>query len=36
MWVSWSCFGNGTFDGEKSDLMQRKDFLVSKIAVELM
>lgn len=34
IWVTWSCWGNGSFDNEKNDLLQRKNFLVSKIIVE--
>lgn len=34
IWVAWSCWGNGSFDKEKNDLLQRKNFLVSKIMVE--
>ncbi|MDE5673049.1 MAG: hypothetical protein K2I02_06845 [Duncaniella sp.] len=33
-WVIWSCWGNGSFDKEKNDLLQRKNFLVEKIVVE--
>ncbi len=33
-WVAWSCWGNGSFDKEKNDLLQRKNFLVGKIMVE--
>ena len=34
IWVTWSCWGNGSFDNEKNDLLQRKNFLVAKIMVE--
>ena len=34
VWVVWSCLGNGSFDKEKNDLLQRKNWLVNKIAVE--
>ncbi|MCX4295000.1 MAG: hypothetical protein OSJ56_13195 [Prevotella sp.] len=34
IWVAWSCWGNGSFDKEKNDLLQRKNFLVAKIMVE--
>ena len=34
IWVAWSSWGNGSFDKEKNDLLQRKNFLVSKIMVE--
>ena len=33
-WVIWSCWGNGSFDKEKNDLLQRKNYLVEKIVVE--
>lgn len=32
--MAWSCWGNGSFEKEKSDLLQRKNFLVGKIKVE--
>lgn len=34
LWVTWSCWGNGSLDDEKDDLLQRKNFLVGKIMVE--
>lgn len=34
MWVTWSCWGNGLFDKEKNELIQRKNYLVQKIVVE--
>lgn len=34
MWVTWSCWGNGSFDKEKNELIQRKNYLVQKIVVE--
>lgn len=34
IWVTWSCWGNGSFDNEKNVLLQRKNFLVAKIMVE--
>lgn len=34
IWVTWSCWGNGSFEKEKSDLLHRKNFLVGKIKVE--
>lgn len=34
VWVIWSCWGNGSFDKEKKELIQRKNFLVRKIVVE--
>lgn len=34
VWVSWACWGNGTFDEEKADLIQRRNFLVGKIVVD--
>lgn len=33
VWATWACWGNGTFEGEKVDLLQRRDFLVNKIVV---
>lgn len=34
LWVTWSCWGNGSLDDEKNDLLQRKNYLVAKIMVE--
>lgn len=34
IWVTWSCWGNGSLDDEKDDLLQRKIYLVGKIMVE--
>ncbi|MDE5858692.1 MAG: hypothetical protein K2H32_10120 [Muribaculaceae bacterium] len=34
VWVSWSCWNNGSFDKEKNELIQRKNYLVDKIVVE--
>lgn len=34
IWVAWSCWGNGSFENEKPDILQRKNWLVNKIAVE--
>lgn len=34
LWVTWSCWDNGSLDDEKDDLLQRKNFLVGKIMVE--
>lgn len=34
MWVTWACWGNGSPDDEKNDLLQRKNYLVGKIMVE--
>lgn len=34
IWVEWSCWGNGSFDKEKNDLLQRRNYLVDKIIVE--
>lgn len=34
LWVTWSCWGNGSMDDEKNDLLQRKNYLVGKIMVE--
>ena len=34
IWVAWSCWGIGSFDNEKNDLLLRKNFLVAKIMVE--
>lgn len=34
IWVAWSDWNNGTFDKEKVDLLQRKNYLVKKIVVE--
>lgn len=34
LWVTWSCWGNGSIDDEKDDLLQRKNYLVGKIMVE--
>lgn len=34
MWVRWSCHGNGAFDTEKEDIIERKNFLVGSIIIE--
>ncbi|MDE5857624.1 MAG: hypothetical protein K2H32_04630 [Muribaculaceae bacterium] len=34
VWIEWSCCGNGSFDKEKNELLQRRNFLVEKIMVE--
>lgn len=34
IWVTWSCWGNGSLDDEKNDLLQRKNYLIGKIMVE--
>lgn len=34
LWVTWSCWCNGSLDDEKDDLLQRKNYLVGKIMVE--
>lgn len=33
-WLTWSCRGNGSFDREKTDLLQRRNYLLEKIIVE--
>lgn len=34
IWVAWSCWGNGSFDKEKNELLQRRNYLVEKVVVE--
>lgn len=34
VWVLWSCRNNGSFDDEKTELIQRKNYLVDKIVCE--
>ena len=34
IWVIWSCWGNGLFDKEKNELLQRRNYLVEKVVVE--
>ena len=34
VWVLWSCWNNGSFDKERGELIQRKNYLVNKIVVE--
>lgn len=34
VWVTWSCWGNGAFEEEKNDLLQRRNYLIDKIVVE--
>lgn len=34
VWVIWSCRSNGSLEQEKTDLLQRKNYLVGKIEVE--
>lgn len=33
-WVSWSCWNFGTFEEEKDDLLQRRNYLIEKAVVE--
>ena len=32
--VSWECLGQGSFDGEKKELLGRRDYLTGKLVVE--
>lgn len=34
LWVAWACWDNGSFDSEKEDILQLKNFLVEKILVD--
>ena len=34
VWVTLACWNNGSFETEKNELLQRKNYLVNKIAVE--
>lgn len=34
VWVLWSCWNNGSFDGEKNELLQRRNYLVDKTVCE--
>ncbi|MDE5837776.1 MAG: hypothetical protein K2H39_01855 [Paramuribaculum sp.] len=34
IWVIWSCWGNSSFEKEKNELLQRRNFLVGKVVVE--
>lgn len=34
VWVTWSCWDNGSFEGEKNDLLQRRNCLIDKIVVK--
>lgn len=34
VWVVWSCWGNGTFEEERDDIIERKNYLVDKIVVD--
>lgn len=34
IWITCSCWGNGSLDDEKDDLLQRRNYLVDKIMVE--
>ena len=34
VWIVWSCWGNGSFEKEKDELLQRRNYLVGKIVVE--
>lgn len=34
IWVTCSCWGNGSLDDEKDDLLQRRNYLVDKIMIE--
>lgn len=31
IWVHWSCEGHGTWEGEKTELIQRRNFLISRV-----
>lgn len=34
VWVAWSCWRNGSFEDEKGDIIERKNYLVDKIVVD--
>lgn len=34
VWVTWGCWSNGNPESEKKDILQRRDWLVEKVAVE--
>lgn len=34
IWVKWACWHFGSFNGEKNDLLQRRNYLIEKILVE--
>lgn len=34
IWVAWACWGNGSVEDEKEDLLQRRNYLVDKVVVE--
>ncbi len=34
VWITWSCWGKGSFEHEKQDILQRRNWLVNKVAVE--
>ena len=31
LWVYWSCTDNGTWEDEKGELIQRRDFLIDRV-----
>lgn len=33
IWVSWSCWDNGSFESEKDEILQRRNYLIKKIVV---
>jgi len=34
IWVMWGCWSNGSFDKEKAEILQRRNWLVEKVVVE--
>lgn len=34
VWVTWSCWDNGSFEVGKNDLLQRRNYLIDKIVVK--
>ena len=33
IWVSWSCWDNGSFESEKNEILQRRNYLIRKTVV---
>lgn len=34
IWIAWACYHNRSFEAEKQDILQRKNWLVEKIVVQ--
>ena len=34
VWVAWACWNEGNLDKEKTDILQRRNWLIGKVVVE--